>query len=141
MIIVIIVVCSMKHIMCISSFVLIGWSYIAICVTIVMYGLGLFIFTRTIYIVYYNINPRRRACAVRGTVVGRANSCLSVTTLAKASLGSTQGMYSIGIGFSPCLTRGFSKKTSVQKLWCEKANMLMSIARFYIKMKARTALV
>ena len=52
---------------------------------------------------------------------------LSVTTLAKASLGSTLRRYSIGIGFSRFLTRGFSKKPSVQKLWREKANMLMSI--------------
>ena len=55
---------------------------------------------------------------------------LSVTTLAKASLGSTlrrsyvQHWYRL----SRFLTRGFSKKPSVQKLWREKANMLMVYA-------------
>ena len=54
---------------------------------------------------------------------------LSVTTLAKASLGSTlrrsyvQHWYRL----SRFLTRGFSKKPSVQKLWRKKGNMLRGI--------------
>ena len=50
--------------------------------------------------------------------------CLSFTTLAKASLSSTliQRYVQHCIGFSRFVTRGFSKKPSVQKLWREKAN-------------------
>ena len=51
---------------------------------------------------------------------------LSVTTLAKASLGSTLRRSYVQHRYR-FLTRGFSKKPSVQKLWREKANMLMSI--------------
>ena len=38
-------------------------------------------------------------------------------------------MYGTLLGFSSFLTRGFSKKTSVQKLWREKPNMQMSSYR------------
>ena len=73
-------------------------------------------------------NPRC-ACAARVTVLWWPHSCVSVTTLVKASLGSTPRKRYVQHWF-----RLFSvsslwifKKTSTQKLWREKANMLMSI--------------
>ena len=47
--------------------------------------------------------------------------CMSVTTLAATSVVSALKMRFI-LGFSRFLTRGFSVKPSVQKLWREYAN-------------------
>ena len=57
--------------------------------------------------------------------------CLSVCLLPlnrghRSFLRSTQGTCGTLLGFPSFLTRGFSKKPSVGKLWREKANMQMS---------------
>ena len=68
-----------------------------------------------------------RTCArvTRGRPGFRGYVCLSVPALAASASGETSNqryqLVSLWI-----LIRGFSKKTSVQKLWREKANMQMS---------------
>ena len=80
--------------------------------------------------------------------------CLSVCLLPlscqhRSFLRSKYGTYGTGLGFPSFITRGFSKKPSVGKLWREKANMQMSsyrsrqvLARFeyraYIKLTGGT---
>ena len=51
--------------------------------------------------------------------------CLSVTTLAATSFVFTLKSRYVGFCYR-ILTRGFSKKPSIRKLWREKANMQMS---------------
>ena len=60
--------------------------------------------------------------------------CLSVCLLPlscqlRSFLRSKYGTYGTRLGFPSFITRGFSKKTSVGKLWREKANMQMSSYR------------
>ena len=54
--------------------------------------------------------------------------CVSVIILASTSFVSTfqVGMYGFRLGFIRFSTCGFSIKPAVQKLWREKANILMS---------------
>ena len=60
--------------------------------------------------------------------------CLSVCLLPlscrhRSFLRSKYGTYGTRLGFPSFLTRGFSRKPSVGKLWREKANMQMSSYR------------
>ena len=78
------------------------------------------------------VNPRR-ACAGGLRYLSCVSVCrsvgLSVTTLAATSFVLTLKVRYVGVyyNFSWILIRGFSIKPSVQKSWCGKANMLMSI--------------
>ena len=55
--------------------------------------------------------------------------CLPLSCQHRSFLRPKYGTYGTGLGFPSFLTRGFSKKPSVGKLWREKANMQMSSYR------------
>ena len=69
---------------------------------------------------------RRRVTVLVLCVCVCSHSSVNIVRFYSPSKVHAAFIYSVG--FIRFLTRGFSIKPSVQKLWCEKANMLMNIS-------------
>ena len=98
---------------------------------------AMFMYVRMISLWFSLVMYPRRACARVTVLVLCVCVCVCVCVYPSVCLFQVQLLQrtftpaindSRGflVGFSWILIRGFSKKTSLQKLWREKANMLMS---------------